>query len=155
MKINIITVGKPGNVHYSALTAMYQKRLQRYFSLSVIHTRDVAAAKQRPQEIMRREALLLQKKLPERGKRIVLDQHGTALSSEKFAAFLEKNRSERSTDLSFIIGGPYGLDPSIKALADITFSLSSMTLVHELALVVLLEQIYRGATLMSGKKYHK
>jgi 23S rRNA (pseudouridine1915-N3)-methyltransferase len=83
-----------------------------------------------------------------RGKIVVLDERGKDLTSVQFAALLK-------SETVFIIGGADGLDESVKKQADLLLRLSSLTLPHALAQVVLIEQIYRGATLATGHPYHR
>ena len=87
------------------------------------------------------------KKLP-RGKIVVLDEKGRDFTTSQFAALL-------TSEAVFVIGGPDGLDGKTKSGADLLLRLSSLTLPHALAQVVLLEQIYRAATLLVGHPYHR
>jgi 23S rRNA (pseudouridine1915-N3)-methyltransferase len=83
-----------------------------------------------------------------RGKIVVLDEKGKDLTTVQFAALLK-------AETVFVIGGADGLDESVKRKADVLLRLSSLTLPHALAQVVLMEQIYRGATLATGHPYHR
>ncbi len=85
---------------------------------------------------------------PKNGRIVALDERGKDLTTAQFATLLESQ-----TD--FVIGGPDGLDPAVKKAAALLLRLSSLTLPHALAQVVLLEQIYRGATLRTGHPYHR
>lgn len=87
-------------------------------------------------------------KIPEKSRLIALDERGKDLTTKQFAALL----SEPTT---FVIGGADGLDPAIKARAALLIRLSSLTLPHALAQVILCEQIYRAATLLTGHPYHR
>jgi 23S rRNA (pseudouridine1915-N3)-methyltransferase len=83
-----------------------------------------------------------------KGRIVALDERGKDLTTQQFARLLE-------TETVFVIGGPDGLDPAVKKAAALLLRLSSLTLPHALAQVVLLEQIYRGATLRTGHPYHR
>jgi len=83
-----------------------------------------------------------------RGRIVVLDEKGRDFASSQFAALLK-------AETVFVIGGADGLDPAVKQKADLLLRLSALTLPHALAQVVLLEQIYRGATLLIGHPYHR
>lgn len=90
-----------------------------------------------------------------RGARVVaLDERGREFSTAQFAARLEAWRAE-GEPVAFVIGGPDGLDPELKRAASLLLRLSSFTLPHALAQVVLAEQLYRAATLLSGHPYHR
>ena len=83
---------------------------------------------------------------------VILDVCGKELSSEEFAVFLKKNSDKK---ISFIIGGPEGLSEKVLAKANFRLSVSKMTFTHEMCRLFLLEQIYRGYMILSGRKYHK
>jgi 23S rRNA (pseudouridine1915-N3)-methyltransferase len=85
---------------------------------------------------------------PKNGRIVALDERGKDLTTEQFAQLL-------GTETVFVIGGPDGLDPAVKKAAALLLRLSSLTLPHALAQVVLLEQLYRAATLRSGHPYHR
>lgn len=84
---------------------------------------------------------------------VAMDEAGKRKTSQEFAALI-KEEGERGRTLTFIIGGPLGLSPATKATAHATLSLSPLTLPHEMARVVLFEQLYRAMTILSGKQYH-
>ena len=90
----------------------------------------------------------LQEKIPKNTKLVALDERGKDLTTKQFAALL----AEPTT---FVIGGADGLDPQIKARASLLLRLSALTLPHALAQVVLCEQLYRAATLLTGHPYHR
>jgi 23S rRNA (pseudouridine1915-N3)-methyltransferase len=86
---------------------------------------------------------------------ILLDMHGSELTSEKFAAFIERKLTHYKKDIAFFVGGAEGFSDAEREKADFLLSLSKMTLPHELARVFILEQIYRAFTIIRGEKYHK
>jgi 23S rRNA (pseudouridine1915-N3)-methyltransferase len=92
--------------------------------------------------------------LPKRGTRVVLDERGTDLSSTALATRIDAWRAD-GDDVSFIIGGPDGLDPTIKTEAGTSMRLSSLTLPHGLARVVLAEQLYRAWSITQNHPYHR
>ena len=87
--------------------------------------------------------------------RIVLDERGRQLGSVPFAKWIENQELNSRKCTAFLIGGADGHPPEVRAAADETWSLSAMTLQHELALVVLMEQIYRACTILRGGPYHR
>jgi 23S rRNA (pseudouridine1915-N3)-methyltransferase len=95
-----------------------------------------------------RNADRLRAALPKGARIVALDEHGQDFTSARFSGLL-------NIETAFVIGGPDGLDESIKRQADLLLRLSSLTLPHALAQVVLLEQLYRAATLLIGHPYHR
>jgi 23S rRNA (pseudouridine1915-N3)-methyltransferase len=85
---------------------------------------------------------------------VVLDERGEQMSSPELAAFLSKNRDQGTQDLVFAIGGAYGFTDVFRDQAFKAISLSRMTLTHQMVRIFLLEQIYRGFTIMNGEPYH-
>jgi 23S rRNA (pseudouridine1915-N3)-methyltransferase len=83
---------------------------------------------------------------------VALDVSGKQLSSEEFAVFLKKNSDKK---ISFVIGGPEGLSEKVLGESDYQLSISKMTFTHEMCRLFLLEQIYRGHMILSGRSYHK
>jgi 23S rRNA (pseudouridine1915-N3)-methyltransferase len=86
---------------------------------------------------------------------IALDREGKSFSSEQFAQVLRRQMDAGIRQMDFAIGGPVGLDAQVLAQANLRLSLSALTLPHELARVVLLEQLYRAFTILRGEPYHK
>jgi 23S rRNA (pseudouridine1915-N3)-methyltransferase len=125
-------------------------RLRPPFADDVRHYQKLLARHTRLELIEVREDAHVARRIPERAFVSLLDRDGEAMDSLKFSRFLE-DRRQSGRDLCFVIGGPYGLD-----LADLDhrFSLGAMTLPHQLARVVLLEQLYRGHKILAGEPYH-
>jgi len=104
---------------------------------------------------MRGQSARLGAAIPDRGTVVVLDERGQVFDSLKFARWLERLTIDSPYGIHFVVGGDVGLDESIKQRADVLLSLSAMTLPHQIARVVLMEQIYRACTLMRNIRYHK
>jgi len=104
---------------------------------------------------MRGQSARLLGAIPDRGTVVVLDERGQTFDSLKFARWLERLTIDSPHGIHFVVGGDVGLDETIKRRADVLLSLSPMTLPHQIARVVLLEQIYRACTLMRNIRYHK
>jgi len=104
---------------------------------------------------MRGQSERLAAAVPDRGTVVVLDERGQTFDSLKFARWLERLTIDSPHGIHFVVGGDVGLDESIKQRADVLLSLSALTLPHQVARVVLLEQIYRACTLMRNIRYHK
>ena len=101
------------------------------------------------------EAALLQRASPAGARSVVLDERGTLLSSPDFAALIARWRDDGTGDLAFFIGGADGLDPALRASADYALSFGAMVWPHMLVRVMLAEQLYRAANILSGGPYHR
>ena len=150
MKIKIAWVGKTKEPAIQALTDEYLKRISRYLPVEGLALRDEAALLQ-----MSGRATPETNKLT-RGKStmVLLDSRGEQLSSEEWARFIGDYRDRNPLPLVFAIGPANGFSDDVRASAQHTFSFGKMTLAHELARVVLLEQIYRAFTILKGHPYH-
>jgi 23S rRNA (pseudouridine1915-N3)-methyltransferase len=104
---------------------------------------------------MRGQSSRLLAAIPDRGTTIVLDERGQTVDSLKFAQWLERLTIDSPHGINFVVGGDVGFDDTVRKRADKLLSLSAMTLPHQIARVVLLEQIYRACTLMRNIRYHK
>jgi 23S rRNA (pseudouridine1915-N3)-methyltransferase len=131
----------------------YAERIRRYAELRLIVVpEERISGKGKREYILRQEGQRIRGKLSRSFFSVVLDEKGKCFSSEAFALFLERFIGK---DLAFVLGGPYGLDDTLKQEANFILSLSPMTLVHTMARMLLLEQIYRAYTLLRGEPYHK
>ena len=107
------------------------------------------------EQALAREAALIEEKLPKGSAVIALCIEGTELSSEALSKKLAQLASAGASQLTFLIGGSFGLHPRVKQRADLRLSMSPMTFPHHLARVMLLEQIYRAYQIDAGTRYHK
>lgn len=153
MRIRILTVGRPDCAWADAAVDDYVKRLRRWARVEQDH---VKPEKYRGDEDAVREAEgeRLLAEVSSRDHLIALDERGRGLTSQRFARLLKQARSTSMHRLTFALGGPYGLSPAVRQQADLTLKLSSMVLNHEVARVVLIEQIYRGMSILAGAPYH-
>jgi 23S rRNA (pseudouridine1915-N3)-methyltransferase len=104
---------------------------------------------------MAAEGVLLARAVPEGAALCVLDERGKVLSSPEFAATLAQWRDGGRQDAAFVIGGADGVDPALRARADLVISLGRMVWPHMLVRVMLAEQLYRAATILAGSPYHR
>ena len=104
---------------------------------------------------LKKEAEAVRQKLPKNGWLCVLTPEGKLLSSEELAKKFSAVRTGGKSDLVFLIGSSFGIDPELKAQGDFRLSMSPMTFPHHLARVMVLEQIYRAESILAGSKYHK
>jgi len=143
MKLHLITVGEPKLAYAKAGWEEYLKRLQHYHTVRVTHVPDKWAYD---------PAYLRQTAGNAYEIALVID--GKQFTSPELAAFLEK-RALDAREVCFLIGGPEGLPQEIIDEADFTWGLSKLTFPHDLAMVVLLETLYRASTISAGQPYHK
>jgi 23S rRNA (pseudouridine1915-N3)-methyltransferase len=104
---------------------------------------------------MAAEATLLEKAIPDGAVLAVLDERGKVMTSPKFADTLGRFRDDGRSDIAFVIGGADGIDPALRAKADMALSLGQMVWPHMLARVMLSEQLYRAASILAGSPYHR
>ena len=147
MKIKIAWIGKTKEPAIRALTEEYLKRISRYVLAEGVSVRDEAALL----EMSGRSAAT---KVAPKSTLVLMDSRGKEFSSEQFAKFLGDYQDRNPLPLIFAIGGADGFSDAARAAAQHTISLGEMTLAHELARVVLLEQIYRAFTILKGHPYH-
>ena len=151
-KIRILAVGKLKIPHWQQAAEEYKKRLARMVGIEESIARDADAGLSMPERLAV-EAERLAKLRRSSDLLICMDERGDSFSSEGFAAFLQRLYASGKVPC-FVIGGAYGLAPSIKQEAVHQIALSAMTFTHEMARVFLLEQIYRAETILAGTGYH-
>lgn len=158
MKITILQVGKTKQSYFQEAEAEYLKRLQPFADIKVLTIKEASAPYDQNESTRnvakQKEALELQKHIPKDTYLIALDEHGKTMSSKDFAQFITKKRDFEGANLTFLIGGPFGLADQILKKAQLQLSFSPMTFTHEMIRTILLEQIYRAFAIISGKKYH-
>jgi 23S rRNA (pseudouridine1915-N3)-methyltransferase len=134
--------------------AFYQKRLKPLLQLNLTSVREEKeSAGLTPEMIKSREGQRLQAQTPPKSYLVALAPGGRERTTEEFADWLTRQELA-ARPLAFLIGGHWGLAPSVLTTADERFSLSRLTLTHELARLILLEQLYRAMTIKIGHPYH-
>ena len=153
MKLHFVWIGKTRDRHCAALIDDYLGRIARFATL------EVSELKQRRGGDEKRVIAAESEKLIAAVERddfvILLDENGREFSSPEFAEFIGHQRQAGVKRLAFVIGGFAGVSQEVKQRADVQLALSRMTLTHELARLVLVEQIYRAFTLLAGLPYHR
>jgi 23S rRNA (pseudouridine1915-N3)-methyltransferase len=155
MKLIVAAVGRPRNAALAAAIEEYESRAAKYWPLEVREVREEAGrSRGAPVSVVQdKEAERLVARVD--GATVVAcDERGTTMTSTKFARFVQDAR-ERARDLAFVIGGAHGLADSLRASAQTRLALAPWTLPHELARLVLAEQLYRAGTIIRGEPYHK
>jgi 23S rRNA (pseudouridine1915-N3)-methyltransferase len=155
MKVVVAAVGKPRDAALAAAIREYEARAAHYWPLEVAEVREEPARGLAPAVVMEREAERLAARLPAQGLLLLCEPTGgRAYTSEQFAEVLQGQR-ERAQDVAFVIGGAFGIGGALKARTHRALSLAPWTMPHELARLVLMEQIYRAGTIVRGEPYHK
>ena len=158
-KVTILCVGKLKEKFYLDAVAEYSKRLQRHCRLEILELPEQrlpdAPAQGEIDAALEREAAAIREKLPKGGALVAMCIAGQLLSSEDLSRRVMRFSLEGKSHLVFLIGGSFGLHPSLKAQADLRLSMSPMTFPHHLARVMLLEQLYRAYQIQEGTRYHK
>lgn len=156
MQITLLTVGKIKDACYRDAAQNYIKRLKHYVAYDEIEVREERGGKNvRVSDIIEKEGHRLLHALHPDAVVVALGPSGKLCSSEALAKRLTHLRVQRKSRLIFLIGGPFGLASQVLSRADWHLSLSPMTFPHELARVILLEQLYRAFTIIRGENYHK
>jgi len=154
MKVFLVAVGKPRNAGLSAATGAYEERAARYWPLERIEVREEPAKSVSADLVRAREGERLAERIPPGAIVVCCDPGGKRLDSMAFAAWLQEQR-ERARDVAFVIGGAYGLSAALLQRATLRLELAPWTLPHELARLVLAEQLYRAGTIVRREPYHK
>jgi 23S rRNA (pseudouridine1915-N3)-methyltransferase len=155
MKVNLLCVGTlKGPV--AAVAEDYEARAGRYFRFQVTEVEGGVGKvkKTDPNRVREAEAERILARIPE-GEVLALTRDGKLWRSRELATYLEELAVRATPEVTFVIGGAFGLAPSVLDRAALTVSLSKMTLPHELARVVLAEQLYRAGTIQRNEPYHK
>ena len=156
MKIRLICIGKMKNSHLKALATDYAERIGHFANLEIVELRDGKAAEGKAR--LAEESRALRQVLEIKGASgfagaVLWDEKGKALDTAKFSEFLEAE-ARRGGVLTFIIGSSHGVDPALKKEIPKHLCLSAITLTHEWARALALEQIYRAYCLQRGFPYH-
>lgn len=149
LRVKIITIGRPTKA-YQALADHYVKILRPYTKVEILSLPDFS--KHGRARAIEQESFQIQQTLPKDSYIVVLDERGKTQTSLEFSNKLG-TLVDQGQSLTLVIGGPYGLDPEFLKKHQ-CWSMSRLTFPHQLALIILLEQLYRGLTIHAGKSYH-
>lgn len=151
MKIKFLWIGKIKQKELQKLEALYAQRLQHYCKYSIKELKEVKS--KNPNELKQQEGQLFLSQIEASDHVILLDETGQQKQSRQLAQTLQ-NYMNRSQDIVFLIGGAYGVSQEVFLRSNTILSLSKMTMTHDMARVLLLEQVYRAHTIIRGEKYH-
>jgi 23S rRNA (pseudouridine1915-N3)-methyltransferase len=152
LKIQVLGIGKIREPYFREAIEEYSRRIGYYTQIRV---RDAAKEISGSSQDLETAYGRLQKEHLKADLKVALDRTGRMMSSEDLSGWLEKAMVDSVGMISFIIGGPYGLAPSALVDSDQRLSLGAITLPHQMARLILVEQVYRAFTILRGEPYHK
>jgi 23S rRNA (pseudouridine1915-N3)-methyltransferase len=155
VRVIIAAVGKPRHPALAAAIEDYEARAGRYWPIEVREVREHSARGASADDVRSREGERLLAGLAPGAHLVACDAGGSEMSSEEFSSWLQQHRERAAHDVAFLIGGAYGLDLPLRDRAATRLAFSRWTLPHELARLVLAEQLYRAGTIVRGEPYHK
>ncbi|MBZ4415064.1 23S rRNA (pseudouridine(1915)-N(3))-methyltransferase RlmH [Myxococcus sp. RHSTA-1-4] len=154
MKVRLLSIGRDRSGLYEPAVQEYARRLGHYTRFELVELSEASGKKLKPGEAKAAEADAILAKRKPQDWIVALDERGSLLDSVELSRYVGKAQTG-AKDLLFVIGGDEGLDERVREAANLTLSLSKMTLPHRLARVVLIEQLYRAFTILKGEPYHK
>lgn len=155
MKMVLLLAGKTDQPWIRDGVAEYEKRISKYTRLEIVTLPDVKNPGNRPpQWVKSREAEKMVSFFRSDDHIVLLDERGTLYSTLGLAGWLRKAMMLPSKRIVFVVGGPYGFDPSVKARADHSISLSGLTFSHQVVRLLFAEQLYRVLSVNAGDPYH-
>jgi 23S rRNA (pseudouridine1915-N3)-methyltransferase len=154
MRLHVLAVGRVKDATLRQACDAYARRIRHYQKLEIREVRDPGRPDGDAAQSRRVEGVALLRLVPSRCRLFTLTRAGEPFSSPEFARALNR-WMEDARDVAFVIGGAHGVDEAVLRQSEGTISLSPMTLPHEIARLVLLEQLYRAHTILRGEPYHK
>lgn len=158
LQINILYVGNIKDKFFAQAVEEYEKRLSKTCKIKNIELKEEKPKDESDSEIalvIKKEGDRLLEAIPQKSYKIALCVEGKQISSEELAEKIESVTVSGYSEITFIIGGAFGMDERVKKLADMRLSISKMTFTHRMMRVILIEQIYRAENILSGGNYHK
>lgn len=150
---HLIAVGRVRDKNLASLCEDFARRLQKHARLKLVEVRD--APQESVERALDREADAILPQIPNNVVSVALDERGEEMSSTQLSQWLSSSATNGRSSFAFIVGGPDGLSDRVKSRADRCLCLSRMTLTHEMARLVLLEQLYRAMAIWRGEPYHR
>ena len=155
MKIKLLAVGKTDDKHLNILIDLYQNRLKHYIKFELEIIPDLKNVKNLSENQQKeKEGELILSKIQNTDQLVLLDDKGKQFTSIEFANFLQKKMNSGIKQLVLVIGGPYGFSDAIYKKATGKLSLSKMTFSHQMIRLFIVEQLYRGFTILRNEPYH-
>ena len=154
MRITVVAVGRLKEPHWRAAAEEYLMRLRPYATVDVVEVQDRDVTRDESRALAE-EADAVLKALPDGALVVALDRGGKQRDSEEFAAWLDARGLEGRSHVAFVVGGAAGLDERVIKRAEERLSFGKITMPHQMARVVLLEQLYRAFRISRGEPYHR
>ena len=154
MKIIVAVVGRARHPSLGVAAREYEERAAHYWPIEVREVREEPVRAGSVDRVLEKEGERLLAAAPARAHIVACDPGGTEMTSEAFSTWLHRER-ERGVDVCFVIGGAHGLSDAVRKAARTRLSLAPWTLPHEMARLVLAEQLYRAGTIVRREPYHK
>ncbi|MGB0879815.1 MAG: 23S rRNA (pseudouridine(1915)-N(3))-methyltransferase RlmH [Polaribacter sp.] len=155
MKIKLLAIGKTDNKHLIQLIDEYQNRLKYYIKFEFEMIPDIKNVKHLSEvQQKEKEGKVILSKLKNTDELVLLDAAGTHYTSMEFSTYLQKKMNSGIKQLVLVIGGPYGFSSSVYEKATRKISLSKMTFSHQMVRLFVVEQLYRGFTILRNEPYH-
>ena len=160
IRINIICIGKIKEKYFTDAISEYAKRLTAFCKFAVVELAEEKIRNNNPNEaeiseVIEAEGERILKKIGAGDYAVAMCIEGKQISSDELAQFLADRANSGAGDVAFVIGSSHGLSDEVKKAAALKFSMGRITMPHQLARLVLTEQIYRACTINAGMKYHK
>jgi 23S rRNA (pseudouridine1915-N3)-methyltransferase len=155
VKFRIVAVGKPRAQTLAAAIQDYETRAARYWPLEIREVRGESARGASPELVREREGERLLEASGAGALIVACEGDGESRTSAELAAWMSAERERASRDVAFLLGGALGLSPAVRAASSQRLSFSRFTFPHELARLLLAEQLYRAGTIVRGEPYHK
>ena len=154
MKIKVLWLGKTKNKSVKEIIEEYEGRLKKYASFSIQEIKEIKFGKIKPEEIRKKEAEQILELIDIADYVVLLDERGRQMNSMELSQWIQHKMNISISRVVFVIAGAWGAHDLIKERADYKWSLSKLTFTHEMARIILLEQLYRAQTILKGEKYH-
>jgi 23S rRNA (pseudouridine1915-N3)-methyltransferase len=156
VRVVVISVGAPKMTGLATAIADYESRVAHYFKFEALEVRQQRIQPSRDANvIVEAESRALLEKVPSGLETVALDERGHPWTSEQLADYLNHLALHALPGVAFLVGGPLGLSEGLRDTVNRVLRLSSLTLPHELARLLLAEQLYRAGTILRGEPYHK
>ncbi|MDG1039774.1 MAG: 23S rRNA (pseudouridine(1915)-N(3))-methyltransferase RlmH [Polaribacter sp.] len=155
MKIKLLAIGKTDDKNLLQLIDVYQKRLKHYIKFELEIIQDIKNVKNLSEDQQKeKEGELILSKLQNTDQLVLLDDKGKDFTSIEFSKYLQKKMNSGIKQLVLVIGGPYGFSESVYKKSNGKISLSKMTFSHQMIRLFVVEQLYRGFTILKNEPYH-
>lgn len=152
--LRVIWVGRSAQPFVEQAVAYYRERISPYQALELVEVRAASHSGREAAQALRREGEAILKRLAPEDPVALLDERGRQLDTRELADWLASRQAATGRPVTFVVGGAYGVDPTVRARANDVIALSRLTLPHQLARVLLMEQLYRVLSLQAGHGYH-